>query len=203
MPQFTLNLSASMSGINGQFLAAATDNIGSIMQPTVLPAQPGQLTTRTSGTAGTLTMQNANHGIVTGQRIDIYWTGGQCYNATVGTVSGASVPFTAVSGGSAWPSLNTEVVAGICLQVDGLAVNGANLSALFEVLPAGTSGYFVYDTSVPADVLADFVVGPAPNYWYTGGPGSNPLSTNTVASVWFSHNNTLQSVQMQAGLLSH
>jgi hypothetical protein len=88
-----------------------------VTQPSITVGQPGVLTTRVSGTAGTLTMTNALHGIVTGQLIDLYWINsdgsiGAAYNLTVGTVAGTSVPFTAASGQSL-PIATTAIVAGI------------------------------------------------------------------------------------------
>lgn len=69
----------------------------------------GTLTTRTSDSVGTLTM-DSGHGITTGQGLDLYWDDGDGarIGMVVGTVSGDSVP---VSGGAGFvlPSASTSV----------------------------------------------------------------------------------------------
>lgn len=64
---------------------------------TLLAADAGTLSTRTSDTEGTATL-TTGHGITTGNQVDLYWTGGARYNVTVGTVSSNSVPFSAGTG---------------------------------------------------------------------------------------------------------
>jgi hypothetical protein len=76
-------------------------------------AEAGQLTTRSSDTAGTITMDDAGHGITTGEIIDIYDPAGGTvsYGATVGTVAGDSVPFTGASGDVLPANLTNVTVA--------------------------------------------------------------------------------------------
>lgn len=202
MPSFSINSSAQLGNVSGQQQTTITDNLMSNIIESIPAAQPGSLTTRTNNTAGTLTMTNANHGITTGQRLDLYWTGGQAYGAVAGTVSGTSVPIASVAGGSALPAANTAINVGLCQQVL-VACTGNNLSAKLEALPTGSNGYYVFDSSAPADLLADYVVGGIMSSWFTGNGVTNPLAAVTVASVWMSHNNTAGSQTMQCALLSH
>ena len=75
-------------------------------------ASPGELTLRTDDNTGTITMNDAGHGITTGAKVDVYWAGGVQYNVTVGTVSGASVPIDLGSGDDL-PSEDTAVVVSV------------------------------------------------------------------------------------------
>src|SRR4051794_23760974 len=72
-------------------------------------AKTGQLTTHTDNTTGTLTMAGG-HGITTGARLDVYWTGGSRRGVTVGTVATNSVPFSGGAGDNL-PLVNTNVTA--------------------------------------------------------------------------------------------
>jgi hypothetical protein len=198
----SLNITHNVSG----FVAASdgvslTDNEGIIASPaSVLAAQPGVLTTHTTNTTGSLTMTNASHGIITGQRIDIYWTGGQCYGAVAGTVAGAVVPIASVSGGSNLPASSTAVTVGIPLQTT-FSLTGNNLTAL--VLSTPQNGYFVFDAS-SSDVLAEYVVGGRVFTWDTTAPAANPLAGLVPTSVWMSHSYVSGPVTtMQAAAITH
>lgn len=81
----------------------------------------GTLSTRTTDTSGTLTLQ-AGHGITDGKIIDIYWvdTNGKrkcAYGAIVGTVSVNDVPFT-VASGPVLPEAATEITCDIVEVLD-------------------------------------------------------------------------------------
>jgi len=97
----------------------------------------GDLTTRTSDTAGTLTMDSAGHGITDDDTFCIFFTGGVSYNCIAGTVSGTSIPFTAAAGtdgtgGEALPADETAVTVGeqetVAFVVTGNNVKGLALS---------------------------------------------------------------------------
>jgi hypothetical protein len=198
MPTMAVSQSYSLNGMPGAVNTTITDNLASNIVESIPAAQPSTLTTRTNNTVGTLTMTNSNHGIVNNQRVDFYWAGGQCYNVTVGTVSGTSVPFTTAT---ALPVVNTVINVGIATQVL-LAVTGNNLSGLLLSAPSA-NGYFVFDSSAPADLLAEFVSAGIAYGWFTGNGVTNPLAGGTVASIWMSHNNTAGAMTMSAGTLSH
>lgn len=176
-----------------------TDNIGVQANPTLVAAQPATLSV-VSGTTGTLTMTNASHGIVTGQRVDLYWVGGQCYGVTVGTVAGTTVPFTAVSGGSALPAQGTAVSVGVCVP-NPFAVIGNNLTGLACYAPK--SGYFVFNDGT-ADVYAAFVTGGRVFTWKTGDVPANPLAGHTPTQVFMSHSDQSgPNSGMMAAAISH
>jgi hypothetical protein len=200
----TLNYTTQISGaVQASTSVSVSDSVLQQSGPTSIPAaQPGTLT-HTTNTTGTILMTNAGHGITTGQRVDIYWSGGQCYNATVGTVSGLSVPISAVSGGSNLPSTGTTVYVGIATQVT-LNVVGNNLTALLmQGVPASYLGYFVFDAS-SSDDYAALITGGYFGGWKTGDTTTNPLATYTITSVWMSHSNPAAAcTTMLATVLAH
>lgn len=210
--------------IVGGLVASSGSNTGSdegaeMASPaSVDAAQPATLTTRSGNAAGTLTMTNSGHGIVTGQRIDLYWEGGSCFGVTAGTVSGTSIPFTLVQGGDVLPAANTAIIVGIPERV-AFTLNGSDISALV-CSRASTSVrcYFVFTQLL--GVLALAVLNQADKvYVYdgTGGYGPvgssgqiwsaaalNPLAGTSPTHVWISHANTAAAdTGLQAVALKH
>jgi hypothetical protein len=157
-------------------------NYNVVSNPTVLIGQPASLTTRTSGTAGSLTMTNTGHGIVTGQRVDLYWNGGQCYGATVGTVSGTTVPITNVNGGSALPTMGTAITVGPTASTP-FNVVGNNMQTLYSFAPNG--GYIVYNNGT-TDVYASYLGAGEVDCWQPTDVRANPLATFTTTIVYMS-----------------
>ena len=201
MPKFATQVQSSLEGITiSPQQVTVTDNLAADLAVSVLAAQPSTLTTRTDATHGTLTMTNSGHGIVTGQRIDLYWTGGQIYNVTVGTVSGTSVPITLSTG--TLPSLNAVINAGIPVKTL-VAITGDNLSALLFNGITSERSYFVMATVAPVDENPQMVATNGSYQWYTGSGITNPLAGVVIASVWVSHGDTAGAHTMQAGALSH
>ena len=206
MPK-SITITSNYSGDlgNGQGSITLTDTVVVESSPTsILAAQPGVLTTHSTNTTGSLTMTSASHGIITGQRIDIYWAGGACYNAVAGTVAGTVVPIASVSGGSNLPASLTPVTIGIPVQT-AFAVAGANLTALTCTSPV--QAYFIFDVSTADDVaiLLPAPTGNGSSYVYGAGMNyANLFASYTLTSVWISHANTAGPLTtLQAGALSH
>ena len=188
---------------------AVTDDAAEIASPaSVLAAQPATLSTRTNDIAGTLTMTNASHGIVTGQRVDLYWSGGSCFGVIAGTVSGTSVPFATVQGGDALPSASTAITVGISQSVP-FSVVGDNIKALVcGRATASVRCYFVFVEASNVLALAVRNQSGGAYVWdgttiATGPVGSgpegsasisavilNPLSNTNPVAVWISHADT-------------
>lgn len=168
------NTSVSVGTINSQENVVVKANGSAYANPSVPTGIAGTLTTMSTSTTGSLTMP-AGHGITTGQRIDIYWTGGSCYGAVVGTVATNVVPIASVSGGTALPASGTAVVVGIVVSAPFELV-GDNVQAL--ILNVGSlSGYIVISTN-SVDLLAEFII--AGNGYSWNGIGTNPLGSAVV-----------------------
>jgi hypothetical protein len=191
--------------VTGEVAAAQTvivedDGLVKAAPLTILAAQPGTLTTHTTNTTGSLTMTNSGHGIVTGQRIDIFWDGGQCYGAIAGTVAGSVVPIASVSGGSNLPASSTVVTVAIPKSAP-LSVVGNNLQAL--ILSSPQMSYFVLNDG-SSDVFAAVVQTGGVYTWAIGSGVANPLATFTPIKVWMSHTLTTAPVTtMKAVALVH
>ena len=128
MPTAKENKSFSFPGysFNAQAAAISFDSIAAyeIALPALIAAQTGTLTTRTSDTVGTATL-GSGHGILTGEIVDIYWSGGVRYGVTVGTVAGTSVPFS-LGGGDVLPIATTAITVVLQTEINPLNLDGDN-----------------------------------------------------------------------------
>ena len=185
----TVRITRSVSGyIGGNQTLTVTANTGETINPTIPAAQPATLSVHTDATHGTLTMTNTSHGIITGQRLDLQWAGGQAYNVTAGTVAGTTVPITVNgSGSTALPAATTAITVGIPQQAV-INVVGNNIQAIVCVGP--NAGYVVFESTVPADLLSVFLNAGSVYTWTTSDGTANPLAGATVATAWVSHFNT-------------
>jgi hypothetical protein len=167
------------------FSASATisSNAATPFSESLAAAKTGTLTTRTNGTDGTLTM-DAGHGFTTGQRLDIYWSGGSCYGATIGTVATNSVPFTGAQG-TALPVATTAITAMVPTSV-AVAVVGNNAVSIGVGCPVG--GNVIFADSGNATLAAVVLTSSVTSYvWTSAYGGTNPLAGATVAKVFISH----------------
>jgi hypothetical protein len=164
-------------------------------EPSVAAAKSGTLSARDSDTAGTLTL-GSGHGITNGQRIDIYWSGGYVYGATVGTVSGNSVPFTGAVG--TLPA-NTTVVTAMVPNTESFNVTAADLKYMgVQCLTSGVRALAVFAESDNTVVKVAAVTGVTSAYqWTVGGGATNPFGEN-VAKVFLSHSDSTQAVSVVA-----
>lgn len=193
-------MAAELSGVytrtfvfGGVTFGAVTNPTASFSIPwgqTIAPAKIGQLTTRTSNTAGTLTM-NAGHGFTNGQRIDIYWSGGAAYAATIGTVSTNSVPFTGAAGTNL-PANNTAITA-IVPYTGSYVVTGNNVAVIAASCPQGGIVVFADVSNVTLFAIT-ILPANATSYVYSSTDGgTNPLAGAAVANLFLSQGNANQS----------
>lgn len=158
--------------------------------PTVVKAQAGTLTLRTSGTAGEITL-STGHGITTAQVVDLYWSGGKAYKATVGTVAGNVVPITAVAGGDALPVLNSAISVA---PRNAVAFNVVGDNAQCLVAASQTSsGYVLFENGGTVHHVA-YVTPSTPYIWTLASGVTNPIATDTVTTATFSTSATAADV---------
>jgi hypothetical protein len=144
-------------------------------------AEDGALSTRTNNTDGTITMDDSGHSIGTGDRIDLYWTGGSRRAVTVGTVSGASVP---ISGGLGdnLPTQATEVSVAPTVALD-VVVTGANVVMMAVVLAA--AGKAVFEDAGGEELYVPLVSGEVWD-WSTSSGTTNPITGDSIVKVYLS-----------------
>lgn len=194
MSSGTIQIVASIGGIKEtmNIVRSAAATIG--VDTTLDPGQVGTLSTRTSDTAGTLTL-GADHGITDGEVIAIFWSSGVAYLATVGTVSGTSVPFTGAAG-DVLPDEDSAIVAGV-MEAHDVEFDGDDLEMLIATFRqrgvvvfedwsgSGGDGDAVLDA---VDIAANEV------YLFIADTGeANPLTGNAVDQIWIANGDSSNS----------
>lgn len=108
MIRMTASQEASLMGVTFSMDQSVNSDNGGIGQPTVTAAQAGTLTTRTDNDTGVVTATvGTGHGIVTGNKVDVYWEGGSRRNMAA-TVAGAAITLDGGAGDNL-PAVNAAV----------------------------------------------------------------------------------------------
>lgn len=190
-------IAKSMTMASGSFSSTATVDADAVIleDVSVSAGFVGTLTTRGSSTAGTVTTTNA-HTITDGNRVDIYWEGGCCRGATVGTVNVKAIPFTLATG-DALPVQTTAVTIVKPMLLD-VAVDGTNVDCL--MLYTAKRGQFVFVDDGDAE-LHQIELGAAGSWVWSEDDGfTNPITGDTVAGVYVSHGDAAAAT-MRVGVL--
>lgn len=167
-----------------------------VRSESVPAAKAGTLSARTDNDTGTATL-GASHGIVDGDRVDVYWDGGRRYGMTVGTVSGTSVP---VDGGAGdnLPVLTTVIQVAVA-QEKTLSFTGNSAQAIVANSPAAGLVIFCSGTNT-AELVLDLDAGET-YLWDESGAVANPLLGDTITKFFVSHKDTSAAKVIAAGAL--
>jgi len=161
---------------------------------TLTNAAAGTLTTRTDNTNGTLTM-GANHGITNGAIITIFGATSVSYLATVGTVSGNSVPFVTAAG-DVLPTANSAVTVGIVEDLD-VDFDGDNLELLAAM--SDRRGHIVFEDAGNTVVAAAELTASEPYMYVANMTASNPLTGNAIDQVRIANGNSSSNATFKLG----
>lgn len=188
---------------NGGTYGASIDATGNGLEqasPSVPVAKVGQLTTRTDADTGVLTMAGG-HGFITGDKIDVFWTGGsrRAMDATV------SVNAVTVDGGSG-DNLPTNLTAITAMNptVVPMTVDGDDVLGITAYSPK--DGYIVFSSVDAEDNETELVTyqldAGEGKGWVNGNGVTNPLAEGAVTQVKFSHGNSVEAQTMVAGVVT-
>jgi len=162
----------------------ADSELGAGGNVTVPKAWGASLTTRTSDTAGTLTMDDAGHTITTGDLIDLYWATGQARQGTVGTVSGTSVPFTGMTG-DVLPAAASDITGTVPKKID-FDLTGDDCDLLCCGCNAAKAIVVWAGADSVEDYARDLESGGA-WFWYKDEGEVNPIAGDVVTFAFLSH----------------
>ena len=197
----TLRLTGSIAGVGVD--AALTRTASGIVpgQSVSLAAgKAGSLSTRTDDNDGVLTLA-ADHGITDGKVISIFWTAADgrpafAYRAIVGTVSGASVPFTGAAG-TALPAASTAIVASVEIELD-VDFDRDSL-VVFEAHSDQIVG-MNFETAVDASVGSAVRAAGEPLVYVAGAGFTLPITGDPVDALRLANGSTVASSFRMAGL---
>lgn len=200
MPTTTTRVLTSIGGVSIEATISKTEEGQVSHQTTLAAADAGTLTTRTSDTAGTITL-SAGHGISTADVIDIYWTDANgvlqvAYGATVGTVgTDNTVPFTGASG-TALPAQDYSVTVDEEVEINA-DFDGDDASAV--VLHSDRKYHYRFQDSGDADLAVGKRNAGEPFMYFENISPSNPLTGNAVDAVIVSNGDSSYSATVKLG----
>ncbi|MFO0880732.1 MAG: hypothetical protein U0840_25650 [Gemmataceae bacterium] len=175
--------------IGGTTYEHVTDVEGLSMEratPSIPAAKSGTLTTRTDNDTGVVTL-GSGHGISTGHKVSVFWSGGKRFGMTA-TVSGNAVTLDGGTGDNL-PVLNTAVTAAVPVEVP-YVVDTEQLRAM--AAHCTQPGYIeVLDGAGTPARIALLSVGPnAARVWWLNNGETNPLGDQVTATAKFVHGGT-------------
>lgn len=175
----TMGITGNMAGSAASCTYTRTASGGINQNTSLAAAKVGALTTRTSDTAGTLTMV-AGHGITDGQVIAIFHpTTGCSYSATVGTVATNSVPFTGAAG-DVLPADESAVTVQVMTVLD-CDFDGDKLELLMAKFTG--RGVILFEDATPTVLHAQEIAAGEAYYFIDDTLQANPLTGNPVDRI--------------------
>lgn len=178
----TIQIIASIAGVNISTTLTDTATGADGQSVALNIAEAGTLTTRTDDNDGEITATDADHEIDTGDVIDIYFTAGVAYGATVGTVAGTAIPFTGASG-TALPTQDDAVIGSVVKVLD-VDIDGD----LIQMLVANVAArwHIVFEDVADAVLDAQALAANVPYFYIAGAGMTNPLTGNAIDEVHIS-----------------
>lgn len=189
--------SVSLGGktFNGSVSYTAQNSLAA--EDSIPAAKTGTLTVRTDADTGSITGQSG-HGIITGDKISIFWDTGFRYNVTVGTVSTNVIPID-LGDGDDLPIATTALTimkgTDFELAFDGDSVEvvacwGELAGTLFEFMN-GTTFVSVMGTPTANGVVV----------WTTDDQGTSGLEGATITRVRVTHGSSAAAKIARVGVL--
>lgn len=190
------NRSLIISGLNFAIGTTVSSDLATTFSESIAAAKAGTLSVRTDANTGTLTMASG-HGITTGARLDLYWSGGRRYGVTVGSVSGTSVPID-LGAGDDLPAVDTAITAQVPTS-EAVVVTGDD--AVSIAVSADQAGTAVFAASDNSTILAVELTSTGLSYvWTTNDGGTNPFAGASVAKVFLSQPSATVAATMQGAV---
>lgn len=197
----TLNYSVSVSGLGGTITQSIprTADAGGIREISLPVGYTGTLSTRTDDDTGTVTLAGG-HGITTGAKVDIYWSGGVQYDVTVGTVSVNSMPFDSGSGDNL-PAQSTAVVVSLRTEIN-LDVDGDEL-ALLAIMQKYASNLETANSHIDFqdaddDEIAELdLQANGPQVYDVAGGSANPFAGDPITHAFASNGSATNAATLQ------
>jgi hypothetical protein len=181
MSQASINVVANILGQTVPIQITRSQDGNAAWTPSVAVGNAGTLSTRTDNDTGVVTL-SAGHGILTNDKVDVFWSGGRRYGMTA-TVNVNAVTVDLGSGDNL-PALNTAVV--VCKrQVVNAAFDPDDMAVLLVTANRRVSIVFV-DAGGATLLALDLGAGEC-CLWWTNSGIARPMSGNPVAAIWASN----------------
>lgn len=195
MPTTSASMSARIGGVSVSGAVSRTAG-GQISQSVSLEAgHAGSLTTRTDNDTGVATL-STGHGIVTSDKVDVFWTGGLRYGMTATVATNAVT----VDGGAGdnLPDALTAVV--VCKQV---VIDTDFAGDDIDLIVAGADRrcHLHFQQNDGTTLLAVKVEAGEFWEWHSDGNFTNPLAGAAVGKACVSNGSSAGACELRLGVL--
>ncbi len=175
-------------------------NVSSVLDPPAkIPvAKSGSLTTRTDADTGVVTL-SAGHGVVTGDRVDLYWDVGGVKGNRRGMAATVAVNAVTVDAGVGddLPVATSPIILAVAQQFD-IELTGNNMIGL--TVFTEKRGCFVLTDNANALIFGRHLAedGGTWGWWNTSGD-ANPVAGGAIGKIWLSHQDLTAARVMRFG----
>jgi hypothetical protein len=198
MPSINYAVSASALGVTiNQTVSRTADGIDVRAVP--LPAGiAGTLSTRTDNATGVLTVPTG-HGITTANMVDVYWSGGRRYGATVTGTTSTTISFN-VGSGTNLPIATTAIVVSPQVTVQ-LAFKAGSLvffaaSQTYTTLGETAASHVDYQDASSVELLSQDLTANTPAVCDVAGGSTNLFSGNPVVKALASNGSAVNAATL-------
>lgn len=199
MPQATYSVNLALGGVSINRPVTRTGDHPNSYEVTLPAGKAGTLTTRTDDNTGEATL-STGHGIVDGDVVDVYWSGGIRYGMTVGTVATNVVP---VDGGAGdnLPAQSTALVVTkqvtINTAIDGDAIEIIGICAESTDSASTSKAHIDMRDSGNATIEEIDLVANVPQIWDIEGGATNVFTGNPITNSKASNGSSSESLTLK------
>jgi hypothetical protein len=191
----TLSTTAQVGGITIQGTLSKTADSHMAYNPSLPAGKAGTLTTRTSNTNGVATL-SAGHGITTGDKVDVYWSGGLRYGMDA-TVSGNDVTIDGGAGANL-PAASTALV--VTKQVVQDFVFDGDYAQLIAMMATRRCHVHLVDAG-GQNLFERELAADTPWAWAADTGVSSPITGNPVAKLKVSNGDSAAVCDLKIAVL--
>lgn len=199
MPKATISINVTIGGVSVSKIWEREADHPNPYEVTLPVAKTGVLTTRTDDNTGVVTMTSGTHGIITGNKVDVYWAGGVRYGMTA-TVTGSAVSLD-LGAGANLPLATTAVVCCVQVQIqtsiDGDAAKVLVLSLEYPDAASVSLGHVDLQATGAATVAEKDLEANKPLVLDLAADVANPITGNPIVLSLASHNDPLNAATLK------
>lgn len=187
--QFNQSMGAGGVSASGAIQATVTTQVG--VDPTLPAGQQGTLTTRSSNTAGVITLDAAAVPTVTdADLVSLFWADGHRYGMTVSLVGADTVTFTGGSGDNL-PATTTVVIVAKEITIDLAGVIG-NEVEMFCVSCVSNCHFHIHDNVGTGNLILIpcYLKAGQSQGWFDGSVFANPFAGLELGTLVASNGGT-------------
>jgi hypothetical protein len=207
MPVATYGITLQIGSVSIQKTIARQGSGEAVAIGDLLPGAAGTLTTRTNDTVGEITGA-AEHGIETGDIVDIYWSTGRRYGVTVGTVADLAIPISLGAGDNLPTASPATPLVIVRQQQINISIDGDNAAivalSLEPIDPNSTSpGHADLQDAEDDSIETVDLTANTPTVYDLAAMGTNPFTGDVITKALCSIGSATEGATLKIAVLQN